>query len=131
MDLGLHTPAWPHFDLDFLSVVAGGQSESAAKMDHPADGAVPGGLGQRAVFVCDHEAKNIYTNSAYQSMTGTTPDELLGLGWISFVHPDDLPVSLASRFTFAVRHLRSVFTCQCKAARCVFPRDFLEVYRKA
>lgn len=53
----------------------------------------PGGLGQRAVFVCNHEAKNIYTNAAYQSMTGTTPEELLGLGWISFVHPDDLPVS--------------------------------------
>lgn len=57
------------------------------------DNLVPGGLGQRAVFVCDSEAKNIYTNSAYQSMTGTTPEELLGLGWISFVHPDDLPVS--------------------------------------
>jgi PAS domain-containing protein len=61
---------------------------------------VPGGLGQRAVFVCDHEAKNLYTNSAYQSMTGTTPEELLGLGWISFVHPEDLPVSGVITFQF-------------------------------
>lgn len=57
------------------------------------DGLVPGGLGQRAVFVCNHEAKNIYTNSAYQMMTGVdSAEELLNLGWISFVHPEDLPV---------------------------------------
>uniref|UniRef100_A0A7I4B244 histidine kinase n=1 Tax=Physcomitrium patens TaxID=3218 RepID=A0A7I4B244_PHYPA len=63
------------------------------------DGLVPGGLGQRAVFVCNHEAKNIYTNSAYQIMTGVdSAEELLGLGWISFVHPDDLPAVWALAF---------------------------------
>jgi len=56
---------------------------------------VPGGLGQRGVFICDHESKNIYTNAAYMDMTGTEPGELLGLGWMSFIHPDDLPVSFS------------------------------------
>uniref|UniRef100_A0A7I4FJ95 histidine kinase n=1 Tax=Physcomitrium patens TaxID=3218 RepID=A0A7I4FJ95_PHYPA len=63
------------------------------------DGLVPGGLGQRAVFVCNHEAKNIYTNSAYQMMTGVdSAEELLNLGWISFVHPEDLPAVWALAF---------------------------------
>lgn len=32
-------------------------------------------------------------------MTGTEPGELLGLGWISFVHPDDLPVRFPNLFS--------------------------------
>lgn len=59
---------------------------------------LPGGLGQRGVFICDHESKNIYANSAYHEMTGSEPGELLGLGWISFVHPDDLPSVWALAF---------------------------------
>ncbi|CAM6043793.1 unnamed protein product [Sphagnum compactum] len=46
---------------------------------------------ERGVFICDEEAKNIYTNKAYQEMTGCTREELLGLGWTSCIHPEDLP----------------------------------------
>ncbi|CAK9872024.1 unnamed protein product [Sphagnum jensenii] len=46
---------------------------------------------ERGVFICDEEAKNIYTNKAYQEMTGCTREELLGLGWTSCIHPKDLP----------------------------------------
>jgi PAS domain S-box-containing protein len=51
---------------------------------------------ERGVFICDEEAKNIYTNKAYQEMTGCTREELLGLGWTSCIHPKDLPVKTQS-----------------------------------
>jgi PAS domain S-box-containing protein len=41
------------------------------------------------VFVADAGGLNVFTNERYQQYTGMTPQQLLGDGWLSVLHPDD------------------------------------------
>ena len=42
------------------------------------------------IFASDANGHHVYTNSAYQRYSGLTFDQLLGLGFMSLVHEDDL-----------------------------------------
>ncbi|OYV33558.1 MAG: hypothetical protein B7Z80_23700 [Rhodospirillales bacterium 20-64-7] len=54
------------------------------------------------VFVTDAEGRNTYTNSRLQDFTGMSAEQLLGDGWVGFVHPDDR-ARVAAAWTEAVR----------------------------
>ena len=41
------------------------------------------------VFVTNPDGENVYTNPYYQALTGLSPRELLGDGWLNTLHPDD------------------------------------------
>jgi PAS domain S-box-containing protein len=42
------------------------------------------------IFIADGtQGGNIYTNSRFQRYAGLSADELLGLGWLAVIHPDD------------------------------------------
>ncbi len=41
------------------------------------------------VFVTDTKGECVYTNLAYQKISGFAPEQLLGSGWLKAVHPDD------------------------------------------
>ena len=43
------------------------------------------------LFVSDLEGNTTYANRRLYQVTGATPGSLLGQGWTTFVHPDDLP----------------------------------------
>lgn len=43
------------------------------------------------LFVTSSSGSVIYTNSAYQRYAGTEPENLLGLGYLDVLHPDDRP----------------------------------------
>jgi two-component system CheB/CheR fusion protein len=43
------------------------------------------------IFVSDLEGNTIYANRRLYQVTGAPPGSLLGQGWSTYVHPDDLP----------------------------------------
>ncbi|RYZ53628.1 MAG: PAS domain S-box protein, partial [Sphingobacteriales bacterium] len=43
------------------------------------------------IAVADDKAEGIYFNKAWTKLTGKSLQELLGSGWLAFVHPDDRP----------------------------------------
>ena len=51
------------------------------------------------VWVADLSGDLVHVNEHMTAYTGLSEQELLGIGWISAVHPDDLPVAVAARET--------------------------------
>ncbi len=41
------------------------------------------------IFESDKDGRSIYTNTQFQNYTGRSPEDLLGSGWLDFVHPAD------------------------------------------
>ena len=41
------------------------------------------------VWVCDPEGRNIYVSQSLLDLLGHSFEEIEGLGWVSFLHPDD------------------------------------------
>jgi hypothetical protein len=61
------------------------QSENdLRRMSHALESAVEG------IAQLDRQGRYIYVNQAYANMLGYQPDEMIGMVWISTIHPDDL-----------------------------------------
>jgi PAS domain S-box-containing protein len=44
----------------------------------------------KAIFQCDDKGSNTFVNNAYARLLTTNVEDLIGLNWRSYVHPDDL-----------------------------------------
>jgi PAS domain S-box-containing protein len=44
----------------------------------------------KSMFQCDDHGSNTFVNNAYARLLGVNVEDLIGLGWRSYVHPDDL-----------------------------------------
>ncbi|WP_146394669.1 EAL domain-containing protein [Planctomycetes bacterium CA13] len=42
------------------------------------------------IFKCDASGANVYTNHAWQQISGMTSQQTLGSGWLECIHPEDL-----------------------------------------
>lgn len=42
-----------------------------------------------ALFICNHEGKCTHANEALVSLFNSTQTDMLGFGWLSYIHPDD------------------------------------------
>ncbi|HWG92213.1 MAG TPA: PAS domain S-box protein [Candidatus Thermoplasmatota archaeon] len=48
------------------------------------------------IFMADTEGKATYTNPSAQTICGFTPEQAMGAGWASFIHPEDREAALKS-----------------------------------
>lgn len=56
------------------------------------------------IFVSDAQGRCVYTNAAYQKISGLSFEQALGMSWSAFIHPDDTERVLAQWHDAARNH---------------------------